>query len=68
MYMGEKYFRACEEIFLSYEGRPHWGKVNYLNGEMLAGRHPCWEDWWRVRDEIDPTATFLNEYMRSIRT
>ena len=25
----EEYFRACEEIFLSYEGRPHWGKVNY---------------------------------------
>jgi len=64
----EKYFRACEEIFLSYEGRPHWGKVNYLKGEMLAARHPCWEDWWRVRDETDPTATFLNEYMRSIRT
>ena len=38
----EPYFRACEEIFDAYNGRPHWGKVNYLDGETLSQRHPRW--------------------------
>ena len=63
----EPYFRACEEIFLAYEGRPHWGKVNYLSGQQLAERHPRWADWWRVRDSVDPQGTFLNDYLQSIR-
>jgi len=63
----EPYFRACEEIFLDYAGRPHWGKVHYLRGEQLAACHPRWQDWWRVRDHIDPKGTFLNDYLQSIR-
>lgn len=63
----QPYFRACEEIFLAYQGRPHWGKANYLNGEQLAACHPSWQDWWRVRDRVDPKGTFLNDYLRSIR-
>ncbi len=63
----EPYFRACEEIFLAHDGRPHWGKVNYLNGKQLAAAHPRWQDWWRVRDNVDPNGTFLNDYLQSIR-
>ena len=63
----EPYFRACEDIFLSHGGRPHWGKVNYLDGEQLATRHAKWSDWWHVRDQLDPKGTFINEYMRTIR-
>ena len=61
------YYRACEEIFLGFEGRPHWGKANFLTGDQLAAQHAKWDDWWRVRDSVDPTDTFLNPYMRSIR-
>lgn len=64
----ESYFRACEAIFLNYGGRPHWGKVNYLSGGQLATMHDCWQDWWLVRDSVDPEGTFLNPYFRSIRT
>jgi L-gulonolactone oxidase len=63
----EPYFRACEEIFLAYEGRPHWGKLQYLDGRALAARHPRWEDWWRVRDRIDPAGVFLNDFLQSVR-
>ena len=62
-----KYYQACESIFLEYGGRPHWGKVNYLNSQQLADVHPDWERWWAVRDEVDPTGVFLNDYLRSIR-
>ena len=60
-------FRAAEEVFRSFDGRPHWGKVNYIDGDELASIHPRWEDWWRVRDQHDPDQTFLNDYLRSIR-
>ena len=63
----EPYFRACEAIFLEYGGRPHWGKVNYLNGETFAALYPKWQDWWRVRDDVDPRGTFLNSWARSLR-
>ena len=63
----EPYYRACEEIFLEFGGKPHWGKANYLSGGQLAALHPRWEDWWRVRDLVDPKGVFLNPYMRSIR-
>ena len=63
----EPYYRACEEVFSSFGGRPHWGKVNYLGGEQLRERHPMWDEWWRLRDEFDPTETFLNPYLKGIR-
>ena len=63
----EPMFRAAEEIFRSYDGRPHWGKVNYLDGDELASIHPRWLDWWSARDRVDPTGVFLNDYLRSIR-
>jgi FAD/FMN-containing dehydrogenase len=69
--MGEDdgpYFRACEEIFLAHEGRPHWGKVHYLGGATLARVHPRWADWWRVRDAWDPKGTFLNDYLSGLRS
>lgn len=64
----EPLFRACEEIFRAYEGRPHWGKVHYLGGEALARIHEGWTDWWRVRDSVDPDGRFLNDYLVSLRT
>ena len=63
----ETYFRACEEIFREYEGRPHWGKVNYLSREDFASMYRHWDDWWRVRDNVDPTMVFLNSWVKSIR-
>jgi FAD/FMN-containing dehydrogenase len=63
----EAYFRACEEVFLSFQGRPHWGKVNYLNAAQMAQRHPRWQEWWQVRDRLDPHGTFLNEYLRGLQ-
>lgn len=63
----EPYFRACEEIFLQYNGKPHWGKTNYLDGTQLKSLHPRWDAWWQARDAADPHGTFLNDYMASIR-
>lgn len=63
----EPMFRAAEEIFQSFDGRPHWGKLNYLSGSDLASIHDRWTDWWEVRDSYDPDGVFLNDYLMSIR-
>ncbi|NIP15609.1 MAG: FAD-binding protein [Pseudomonadales bacterium] len=61
------YFQACEEVFRSFDGRPHWGKVHYLQPNVLAAIHPRWQDWWRVRDAFDPEGRFLNDYLSAWR-
>lgn len=62
----EDLFRACEKIFLSFDGRPHWGKVNYLDGDRLANCHQHWSQWWQVRNHVDPKKTFINDYLASL--
>jgi FAD/FMN-containing dehydrogenase len=62
-----RYFQACEQVFLDHGGRPHWGKLHYLDGETLARLHPCWQRWWSVRDGVDPQQIFLNDYLRALR-
>ena len=62
----EPLFRACEKVFLSYAGRPHWGKVHYLGGEGLRTAHEDWDEWWRVRDSVDPEGRFLNPYLAEL--
>jgi len=64
----ETLFRACEAIFRDFEGRPHWGKVHFLDGPTLAALHPRWDDWWRVRDDVYPHGRFLNEFLSGLRT
>lgn len=63
----EPCFSACEEIFLAFGGRPHWGKLHYLSGAQLAELYPEWENWWRVRDGWDPQGRFLNETLAAWR-
>src|SRR5699024_9491921 len=48
MYKGmpfQEYFEAVEEIFLSYEGRPHWGKMHNLSFEQLVQCYERLEDF-----------------------
>lgn len=62
----EALFRACEEIFLCFNGRPHWGKVNYLDGASLANAHQHWSQWWQARNHFDPNKTFINDYLAGL--
>jgi len=69
MYKGmpyERYFRAVEEIYQRYAGRPHWGKLHTLDAQVLAERYPHWDDFRRVRAALDPKGIFLNDYLRRL--
>jgi FAD-linked oxidoreductase len=61
-----EYFKAIEEIFRSYDGRPHWGKLHTLDADALAARYPRWDDFRRVRAALDSQGVFLNDYLRGL--
>ena len=59
-------FSACEAIFRSYEGRPHWGKRHTRSHEELTALYPAFERFCSLRRELDPTGKFLNGYLRTL--
>lgn len=62
----EPYFRAIEQIFREYDGRPHWGKLHFRDAESLAPAFPGWERFQAVRDRLDPNRTFSNDYVTKV--
>jgi L-gulono-1,4-lactone dehydrogenase len=59
----EPYFRHVEAIMSSVGGRPHWGKLHDLGAAELRQRYPRFDDFVRLRDELDPDRTFTNAYL-----
>jgi FAD-linked oxidoreductase len=59
----ESYFQQVAAIMDSYGGRPHWGKLHWLDAEQLAARYPRWDEFAAVRSRFDPAGTFRNEYL-----
>jgi L-gulono-1,4-lactone dehydrogenase len=66
MYRGmdyEPYFRGVEEIMMSFDGRPHWGKLHFRDAASLAKTYPRWNDFIDVRNKLDPDGLFRNAYL-----
>jgi L-gulono-1,4-lactone dehydrogenase len=69
MYKGmdyEPYFRDVANIMSDYEGRPHWGKMHFLNHNELSKLYPKWNEFLSTRDQLDPDRTFANAYTEQI--
>lgn len=69
MYRGmphQRYFEVMEQIFLRYEGRPHWGKMHTLKAADLVERYPMWQRFTEIRAEMDPKDLFLSPYLREL--
>lgn len=60
------FFARAEEIFRSYDGRPHWGKHHNRTAADLSSLYPRWDDFQAVRDSLDPEGAFLNDYVREL--
>lgn len=61
-----KYFAAVEPIFWKYQGRPHPGKIHTLEAKQLAELYPRWNDFLRIRREIDPQGRLLNDHLHRV--
>jgi FAD/FMN-containing dehydrogenase len=57
------YFDAFESIVAGVGGRPHWGKIHSLDAGSLHALYPRFDDFRRVRAEVDPSARFGNAYL-----
>jgi FAD-linked oxidoreductase len=57
------YFRAIEEVMRAHDGRPHWGKLHTRTAQDLAASYPRFEDFMKVRDQVDPDRVFTNRYL-----
>ncbi len=59
----EPYFRAVEAIAGQVDGRPHWGKLHFLDAATLRERYPDFDRFLAVRDRLDPRRMFANAYL-----
>jgi L-gulono-1,4-lactone dehydrogenase len=59
----QAYFDAFESIAAGVAGRPHWGKMHSLDAERLRALYPRFDDFRRVRAEVDPETRFGNSYL-----
>ncbi len=69
MYKGmphEKYFNDIENIFKKYNGRPHWGKMHTRTANDLKELYPKWNDFLKIRKEMDPNGIFLNPHLKEL--
>ena len=62
----EEYFRLFESIVTDAGARPHWGKLHSLEAAGLRERHPRFDDFRRVRAQVDPDGVFGNDYLDRI--
>lgn len=60
------YFAEMEAIFDRYQGRPHWGKLHSKTEADFAKLYPRWEDFKRIRDQLDPDRRFINKHLEKI--
>lgn len=61
-----RYFDGVEAIMREHGGRPHWGKLHSQDAASLREVHPRFEDFLRVRDELDPGRRFANPYLERV--
>jgi L-gulonolactone oxidase len=59
----EPYFRAVEDLMMSYDGRPHWGKLHFREAYSLRHAYPRFDDFVAIRDKLDPQGRFRNPYL-----
>jgi len=60
------YFDLFESIVADVAGRPHWGKVHTLGTERLRALYPRYDEFRRIRAEVDPEARFGNAYLTQV--
>ncbi len=63
----ESFFKEYYNLLLSFGGRPHWGKINYLthkDARLLYGKNL--DAFIKVRQKLDPDGFFSNKFTKRI--
>jgi L-gulono-1,4-lactone dehydrogenase len=59
----EAYFAGVWELARRHDARPHWGKRHPASAAELRALYPRWDDFARVRAELDPDGRMANEHL-----
>jgi FAD/FMN-containing dehydrogenase len=62
----EAFFRDVEAVFRTHGGRPHWGKLHFLDAAEIAALYPRLDAFRAIRSAMDPAGTFLNGYLAGL--
>lgn len=60
------YFKAIEDIFKAFGGRPHWGKIHSLTASELINLYPAFSTFLKHQREQDPQQIFINDYLKQL--
>jgi FAD/FMN-containing dehydrogenase len=55
-----------EELGVKYNGRPHWGKEFNVGTDYLRSVYPKWDDFLKLRSEMDPNGRFINGMLEGL--
>lgn len=60
-------FNDFEDNMIKFHGRPHWGKINFLNYKKSVDLYgPNLERFIQVKKRLDPNDVFSNQFIKSI--
>jgi len=57
--------KQVEQIFVKYNGRPHWGKHFNLKTKDMTKLYPKLESFNQIRKQMDPKNIFLNDFLQT---
>lgn len=60
------FFPVAEQLFRTFGGRPHWGKMNFLEADDWKSAYPLLDQFVAVRRRLDPDGVFLNDWLKPI--
>jgi len=61
-----EWFGRFEDIVAEVDGRPHWGKMHSLDAARLRPLYPHFDDFRRIRAQVDPEGRFGNAYLNKV--
>jgi len=62
----QEYFDRFESIVAEVDGRPHWGKLHSLDSGRLRSLYPRFDEFRRVRADVDRESRFGNAYLTRV--
>ena len=62
----QRWFAAAEDLFVSYGGRPHWGKLHTRGVGDLQLIYPQMAAFGAVRNRVDPDRLMSNDHLRHV--
>ncbi len=62
----DPYFSTVEPLLVEAGGRPHWGKMHTRKTDFFEKNYPKWNDFLKIRQQLDPRAVLLNAHLKNI--